>query len=83
MRHGAQERVFRLEFVSNQDFTDTEFQKWMEDCAMQGASPPTDDDVQKKLKDIRDALNFQFKEEDVSKVCFILIIYKIRLIFID
>jgi len=39
--------------------------------------------IKKKLKDIRDALNFQFKEEDVSKVCFILIIYKIRLIFID
>ena len=69
LRHGSQERVFRLEFVSNQDFTDTEFNKWLEDCAVQGASPPTLEDIDKKYKDIKDALNFQFKEEDVEKVC--------------
>ena len=28
-RHGQQERVFRLEFVSNQSFTDSEFARWM------------------------------------------------------
>ena len=68
LRHGAQERVFRLEFVSNQDFTDTEFQKWMEDCAVQGSSPPTLEDVEKKLKDIKEAQNFQFKEEDIDQM---------------
>ncbi len=75
LRHGSQERVFRLEFVSNQDFTDTEFNKWLEDCAVQGASPPTLEDVDKKYKDIKDALNFQFKEEDVEKVCTKLVQY--------
>jgi len=30
LRHGEQERVFRLEFVSNSDFTDSEFFKWKE-----------------------------------------------------
>lgn len=28
LRHGGQERVFRLEFISNQDFSDSEFEKW-------------------------------------------------------
>ena len=30
LKNGTQERVFRLEFVSNSDFTDTEFNKWKE-----------------------------------------------------
>lgn len=29
-RHGGDTRVFRLEFVSNQEFTDNEFMKWKE-----------------------------------------------------
>lgn len=30
LRHGNDTRVFRLEFVSNQEFTDNEFMKWKE-----------------------------------------------------
>lgn len=30
LRPGPSNRVFRLEFVSNEDFTDSEFQKWRE-----------------------------------------------------
>lgn len=29
-RHGNDQRVFRLEFVSNQEFTESEFMKWKE-----------------------------------------------------
>lgn len=29
-RHGGDTRVFRLEFVSNQEFTESEFMKWKE-----------------------------------------------------
>ena len=28
-RHGLQERVFRMEYVSNSPFTDIEFKKWI------------------------------------------------------
>ena len=28
LRHGRQERVFRMEYVSNSSFTDSEFRKW-------------------------------------------------------
>lgn len=33
-RHGNQERVFRLEFVSNQRFTETEFSRWKEEVTL-------------------------------------------------
>ncbi|XP_020288201.1 RNA polymerase-associated protein RTF1 homolog [Pseudomyrmex gracilis] len=68
LRHGAQERVFRLEFVSNQEFTDSEFFKWKETCALQGISMPTFDEVDQKLKDIKEALVYEFKEEDIEKI---------------
>lgn len=68
LRHGAQERIFRLEFVSNQEFTDSEFFKWKETCALQGISMPTFDEVEQKLKDIKEALVYEFKEEDIEKI---------------
>ena len=30
-RHGQQDRVFRIEYVSNQGFTESEFQRWKEE----------------------------------------------------
>lgn len=68
LRHGAQERVFRLEFISNQEFTESEFFKWKETCALQGISLPTMEEVENKLKDIKEALLFEYKEEDIEKV---------------
>ncbi|KAJ4436270.1 hypothetical protein ANN_18901 [Periplaneta americana] len=67
LRHGAQERVFRLEFISNQDFTESEFMKWRETCALQGISMPTHDELELKLKDIKEAMIYEFKEEDIEK----------------
>lgn len=68
LRHGAQERVFRLEFISNQEFTETEFFKWRETCALQGISLPTLDDIENKLRDIKEAMIYEYKEEDIEKV---------------
>ncbi|XP_046439179.1 RNA polymerase-associated protein Rtf1-like [Daphnia pulex] len=68
LKHGAQERVFRIEFVSNQDFSDSEFKKWLDDCNTQGTSPPTLEDIEKKLKDIKEAANFEFNEEDINQM---------------
>ncbi|XP_011502921.1 PREDICTED: RNA polymerase-associated protein Rtf1 [Ceratosolen solmsi marchali] len=68
LRHGAQERVFRLEFVSNQEFTESEFFKWKETCTLQGISMPTSDELDQKLKDIKEAMVYEFKEEDIEKI---------------
>ncbi|KAH7935047.1 RNA polymerase-associated protein RTF1 homolog [Rhipicephalus sanguineus] len=68
LKHGKQERVFRLEFVSNQDFSESEFLKWKEVMALEGASFPTTEEVTRKVKDIQDALNYQYKESDVETI---------------
>ncbi|XP_065206653.1 RNA polymerase-associated protein RTF1 homolog [Planococcus citri] len=68
LRHAAQERVIRLEFVSNQEFIDTEFDKWREACGLQGISVPTVDEVDSKMKDIKQAMSYEFKEEDIEKI---------------
>ena len=41
MRHGKQERVFRAQFISNQPFSETEFQKWKQTCEAEHVEMPT------------------------------------------
>ena len=67
-RHGGAERVYRLEFVSNQDFTDSEFFKWKETMMLGGYQLPNVAEIQQKLKDITRALNYKFNENDIDEV---------------
>lgn len=67
-RHGTNEKIFRLEFISNQEFTESEFIKWKELCRTNRILLPTLEDLENKIKDIKAALAYQFKEEDVEKV---------------
>ncbi|XP_041985777.1 RNA polymerase-associated protein Rtf1 [Aricia agestis] len=68
LRHGAQDRVFRLEFVSNQEFTESEFQKWYKAIKDANKKPPTMDFVRSKNNEVKEALLYEFKEEDVEKI---------------
>ncbi|CAC5418897.1 RTF1 [Mytilus coruscus] len=68
LRHGHSERVYRLEFVSNQDYTDSEFFKWKEAMLLGGLTLPTVDDIEKKVKDIAEAANYKFKENDIEEI---------------
>lgn len=68
LKHGNQERVFRLEFISNQEFTENEFIKWREICTQQNIQMPYSSLIEKKLADIKEALNYEFKDEDVDKI---------------
>ncbi|GFV35099.1 RNA polymerase-associated protein RTF1 homolog [Trichonephila clavipes] len=68
LKHGLQDRVFRLEFVSNKDFTDSEFRKWRETLLIENIALPTLDDIEKKTKDIQIALNYQYKEDDIENI---------------
>jgi RNA polymerase-associated protein RTF1 len=49
--------------------------KWRETCALQGISMPTHDELEQKLKDIKEAMIYEFKEEDIEKVSIIVIIF--------
>ncbi|XP_063835386.1 RNA polymerase-associated protein Rtf1 [Ostrinia nubilalis] len=68
LRHGTQDRVFRLEFVSNQEFTDSEFTKWHAAIRDANKRAPTMDYVRSKIAEVRDALMYEFKEEDIEKI---------------
>ncbi|XP_068146291.1 RNA polymerase-associated protein Rtf1 [Drosophila tropicalis] len=68
LKHGTQERVFRLEFISNQEFTESEFKKWSEVCQQSHVQMPTMDLIEIKANDIRKALNYEYKDEDVDKI---------------
>ncbi|GJQ77851.1 putative RNA polymerase II C-terminal domain phosphoserine binding protein [Trypoxylus dichotomus] len=68
VRHGGQERVFRLEFVSNQEFTEGEYQKWIEATTAASNPMPTKEIIQQKQADIKEAVNYEFNEQDVVRM---------------
>lgn len=68
LRHVGNERVFRLEFVSNSDFSEKEFEYWKNGCDGKGIIMPTVDHIERKCKDIHKAVVYEFKEDDVEKI---------------
>ncbi|XP_070579046.1 RNA polymerase-associated protein RTF1 homolog [Ptychodera flava] len=68
LRHGIQERVFRLEFVSNQDISESEFFKWKEEMMLSGLQLPTRDEIDGKYRELQNALKYNFKEEDIEQI---------------
>ena len=68
LKHGNQERVFRLEFVSNSTFTDSEFKGWQENCNKHDVEMPSMESVEKKQKDIQDLLQFKYSNDDIDKM---------------
>lgn len=68
LKHGSQERVFRLEFISNQDFTDSEYQKWLSVCDATGTALPNVDVIERKQRDIKEAIQYEFKDADIDKI---------------
>ncbi|KAJ8289101.1 hypothetical protein COCON_G00017600 [Conger conger] len=68
LRHGNDTRVFRLEFVSNQEFTDNEFMKWKEAMIFAGMQVPTLDEITKKEQAIKEAVNYKFNDKDIEDI---------------
>ncbi|KAM4690268.1 LOW QUALITY PROTEIN: RNA polymerase-associated protein RTF1 homolog [Rhinophrynus dorsalis] len=68
LRHGSDQRVFRLEFVSNQEFTESEFMKWKEAMFSAGMQLPTLDEVNKKEVTIKEAMNYKFNDQDIEEI---------------
>ncbi|KAB0792269.1 hypothetical protein PPYR_14228 [Photinus pyralis] len=68
VRHGAQERVFRLEFVSNQEFSESEYLKWVEATTAAAIAMPTQERIKEKQLDVKEALNYEFNEQDIERI---------------
>lgn len=66
LRHGADERTYRLEFISNQNFTDDEFNRWKDEMEKKNFRLPTLSDVDLKSKEIQSFVDYSMKEEDLD-----------------
>jgi len=66
LRHGGQERIFRLEFVSNNTFTDMEFDKWKETVMTGGMTLPTTKEMEIREKQIADAMLRKLGDKDIN-----------------
>ncbi|VDO22868.1 unnamed protein product [Haemonchus placei] len=68
LKYGTDERVFRIEFVSNAQFGEEEFSEWRTVTKEECGSLPTMDHIEKKELDIRKAMNFNYTDEVIEYV---------------
>jgi RNA polymerase-associated protein RTF1 len=68
LRFGKQDRVFRLEFISNQRITPQEFNKWKETCEESNVALPTIEFVKSKTHEIKKAINYNYTSDDIDKI---------------
>ncbi|CAF1654882.1 unnamed protein product, partial [Adineta ricciae] len=68
LKHGNNERIFRLEYVSNNEISDNEFQRWREAMIRQGIALPTLDDLEKKTKQIDKFKHYVYNNNDITKM---------------
>lgn len=68
LKFGKEERVFRLEFISNQRISPQEFTKWKEACTEANISLPTIESIKSKVNEIKKATGYSFSSEDVDKM---------------
>lgn len=68
LKFGKQERVFRLEFISNSQFSPSEFEKWKQACLEAGIGLPTKDYVDKKHHEVKKAMQYEYSSEDVDQI---------------
>ncbi|KAK5982050.1 RNA polymerase-associated protein RTF1 [Trichostrongylus colubriformis] len=66
LKYGTDERVFRIEFVSNAQFGEEEFSEWRAVTKEECGSLPTMDHIEKKELDIKKAMNFHYTDEVIE-----------------
>lgn len=64
-QNGGSERPFRMQFVSNADFEQIEFDEWLLACKRHG-NLPTVDIMDKKKQDIEKAINHKYSDKEVD-----------------
>ncbi len=68
LKFGKQERVFRLEFISNTPFVASEFERWKDTVEKDNISVPTKDFVASKADEIKKALHYEYTSADVDAI---------------
>ncbi|CAF2526021.1 unnamed protein product [Rotaria sp. Silwood2] len=68
LKHGHNERVFRLEFVSNSETSDAEFKRWRETSLKQNIPLPTLEQVEDKRKAINKFKHYVYSNREITKI---------------
>ncbi|KHJ40844.1 Plus-3 domain protein [Trichuris suis] len=68
LRHGNQERVYRFEYVSNSEFTQSEFNNWINTMKALNLRLPTLEFAKKKVADVNNALNHHYTDAEVEQM---------------
>jgi len=68
LKHGPQERVFRILFTSNAEFTENEFIKFKSVVESGGSQLPTIDEMKKKLVKIQNLKSKKLDDEAVNHI---------------
>ena len=68
LKFGRQERVFRLEFISNSNMLPQEFTKWKTTCEEANMALPSLEFVREKGTEIKKSLSYEYSSEDVDKI---------------
>ncbi|VDD86719.1 unnamed protein product [Enterobius vermicularis] len=66
LKLGKEERIYRLAFLSNSKFTESEVNYWLDAMRSNNLPVLTMDVVEKKEADIEKALNHKFSDEEVN-----------------
>uniref|UniRef100_A0A1I7XL78 Plus3 domain-containing protein n=1 Tax=Heterorhabditis bacteriophora TaxID=37862 RepID=A0A1I7XL78_HETBA len=69
LKYGKGERVYRLEFVSNTEFPNDEFEEWLRVSKEEGTVPNMDL-IEKKEADIKKAMEYNYTHSDIDSVRF-------------
>ncbi|CAK8680024.1 unnamed protein product [Clavelina lepadiformis] len=68
LKHGQHTHVINLKFISNSDFTDSEFLKWKKAMEEAGEPLPSLDDIAKKQAAINKAQSYKITDTDIDRI---------------
>ncbi|KAK4337057.1 hypothetical protein RND71_044187 [Anisodus tanguticus] len=68
LKHGRDEKNFRIQYVSNTEFTDKEFSEWKFKMEKERLTLPNKKQIEDKQKHIHGAINYNFKESDIEAI---------------
>ncbi|KAI6213906.1 hypothetical protein M3Y94_00206700 [Aphelenchoides besseyi] len=66
LKYGKDQRVYRLEFVSNSDFLPSEHVHWLQTMRSSSTKLPTMEEVERKQKEIAYFNNYQLASSDID-----------------
>ncbi|KAL1920849.1 uncharacterized protein VTP21DRAFT_11484 [Calcarisporiella thermophila] len=68
LKHGKAEKLFNMSIISNQNFTEREYNRLRWQCQEDRIKPTTVEHVERKRKDLEKAFNYVRTDEDIAEI---------------